>query len=34
MELSQLQYFRAICETGSYTQAAEACHSRPSIIMS
>ncbi len=25
MELRQLQYFRAICETGSYTQAAEAC---------
>lgn len=32
MELRQLHYFRAVCETGSYTQAAEACYVSQSAI--
>jgi len=32
MELRQLQYFRAVCETGSYTKAADACFVSQSAI--
>ena len=32
MELRQLQYFRAICETNSFTHAAERCYVSQSAI--
>lgn len=32
MELRQLQYFRAICETGSFTRAAEQCYVSQSAV--
>lgn len=32
MELRQLQYFRAVCETGSFTRAADACYVSQSAV--
>lgn len=32
MELRQLQYFRAVCETGSFTKAAEECYVSQSAV--
>ena len=32
MELRQLQYFRAVCETGSFTKAAEGCYVSQSAV--